>query len=340
VPDERRAALKNNSGDMNAMNRKAFLGISLGLFALGATGAQAQTYPSRPVRILVGASAGGGSDMLARMLGEKLAQAFKQPFVIENKPGATNTLAAAEAARAAPDGYTLLIATNTGQAIAPHLMKLSFDPLKDLQPIAHVATVPQVLVVSAREKARTVGELVSAMKANGALYNYGSAGIGSTQHIAGESLNLAAGTRANHVPYKGSSAALVDLVSGQIQFMIDTTSSAMPLIKSGKLRALAITAPSRSPQLPDVPAMAEAGFPGVNIVTWYGLYAPAGTPRPVLNRLHDEVQRALQMPDVRERLDQMGAQTAAMTMEQFARMNGTEFENYRRVIKAAGIRSE
>ncbi|MGZ5178869.1 MAG: Bug family tripartite tricarboxylate transporter substrate binding protein [Ramlibacter sp.] len=322
------------------MNRQQFLWTALGALALGATGAQAQTYPSRPVRILVGASAGGGSDILARMLGEKLSQSLKQTFVIDNKPGAANTLASGEVARANPDGYTLLLATNTGQAIAPHLMKLPFDPLKDLQPITHVATVPQVMVVSARDKAKTVGEFVSAMKADSAAYNYGSAGIGSTQHIAGETLNLAAGTHANHVPYKGSSSALVDLLSGQIQFMIDTTSSAMPHIKSGKLRALAITTPARSPQLPGVPTMAEAGFPGVSIVTWYGLYAPAGTPRPVLNRLYGEVQRVLQLPDVRDRLEQMGAQTASMTMEQFATMNSAEFESYGKVIKAAGIRSE
>ena len=322
------------------MNRKEFLWRTLGLLSLGATAARAQAYPSRPVRLLVGASAGGGSDILARMLGEKLAQALRQPFLVDNKPGAANTLAAAEAARAHPDGHTLLLATNTGQAIAPHLMKLSFDPSRDLQPIAHVATVPQVLVVGAREKARTLAEFVAAMKANGAAYNYASAGIGSTQHIAGETLNLAAGTRANHIPYKGSSAAHVDLISGQVQFMIDTTSSAMAHIKSGKLRALAVTTPKRSPQLPDVPAMAEAGFPGVNIVTWYGVYAPAGTPRDVLARLHGEIHRVLQLADVRERLEQMGAQTAAMTMEQFAHMNGTEFENYGKVIKAAGIRSD
>jgi tripartite-type tricarboxylate transporter receptor subunit TctC len=312
----------------------------LALGTLGATAAQGQTYPAKAVRIVVGASAGGGSDILARMLGDKLARALGQPLVVDNKPGAANTLASAEVARSTPDGHTLLLATNTGQAIAPHLMKLSFDPLKDLQPIALIATVPQVLVVSPREKARSVGELVAAMKANGAAYNYASAGIGSTQHIAGETLNLAAGTHANHVPYKGSSTAQVDLIGGQVQFMIDTTSSAMPHIKSGKLRALAVTTPARSPQLPDVPTMAEAGFPAVNIVTWYGLYAPAKTPRPVLERLYAEIQRVLQLPDVRERLDQLGAQTATMSMDRFVRMNATEFDTYGRLIKAAGIRSE
>jgi tripartite-type tricarboxylate transporter receptor subunit TctC len=322
------------------MNRKIFLAASLALLALGAAGAQGDPYPTKPVRILVGASAGGGSDILARMLGDKLAQALGQPFVVDDKPGAANTLAAGEAARSSPDGYTLLIATNTGQAIAPHLMKLSFDPLKDLQPVALVATVPQVLVVGPGVKARSVGELVAAMKANEAAYNYASAGIGSTQHIAGEMLNLAAGTHARHVPYKGSSSAQVDLISGQVQFMIDTTSSAMPQIVSKKLRPLAVTTPARLAQLPDVPTMAEAGFPSVNVVTWYGLYAPAKTPRPVLDRLYGELQRVLQLPDVRARLDQLGAQPAAMTMEQFARMNSSEFDSYGKLIKAAGIKSE
>jgi tripartite-type tricarboxylate transporter receptor subunit TctC len=324
------------------MLRKTFLlATASGLLALASAGAaQAQSYPAKPVRLLVGASPGGGSDMLARLLAEKFGAALGQTFVVDNKPGAANTLASAEVARSNPDGYTLLLATNTGQAIAPHLMKLNFDPLKDFQPIALVATVPHVLVVSSREKARTVGELVSAMKESGAAYNYASAGIGSTQHIAGETLNIAAGTRANHVPYKGSSAAQVDLIGGQVQFMLDTTSSALPHIRSGKLRALAVTAPARSTQLPDVPTMAEAGFPSVNTVTWYGLYAPARTPRPVIDKLHAQLQRILQLRDVRDRLDQMDAQVAAMSTEQFARMTAAEFESAGKLVKAAGIHAE
>jgi tripartite-type tricarboxylate transporter receptor subunit TctC len=324
------------------MIRKTFLlAAASGLLALATAGvAQAQSYPAKSVRLLVGASPGGGSDILARLLADKLGAALGQTFVVDNKPGAANTLASAEVARSNADGHTLLIATNTGQAIAPHLMKLSFDPLKDLQPIALIATVPQVLVVSSREKARTVGELVSAMKASGAATNYGSAGIGSTQHIAGETLNIAAGTRASHVPYKGSSAAHVDLIGGQLQFMIDTTSSALPHIRSGKLRALAVTTPTRSPQLPDVPTMAEAGFPSVNIVTWYGLYAPAKTPRPVIEKLYAQLQRILQLRDVRDRLDQMDAQVATMSTEQFVRMNAAEFESAGKLVKAAGIHAE
>ncbi|MFO1328083.1 MAG: tripartite tricarboxylate transporter substrate binding protein [Rubrivivax sp.] len=306
-----------------------------------AAGAQAPApYPSRPVRILVGATAGGGTDILARLLAEKFADGLKGTFVVENRPGAANTLAAAEAAKAAPDGHTLLVATNTGQAIAPHMLKLAFDPLKDLQPVGLVVTVPQVLLVGEKEKARNVAELVAAMKASPGGYNYASSGVGSTQHIAGEALNVAAGTQAAHVPYKGSSAAHVDLIGGQVQIMIDTTSSAMAQIRAGKLRPLAVTTPQRSTQLPEVPTMAEAGYPGVAVTTWYGLYATGGTPRPVVERLAAELQRVLKLPDVQERLRGLGGESQAMSIEAFAEMNRAEFERYGKLVRAAGIKGE
>ncbi len=307
---------------------------------LFANTAFAQTYPSKPVRILVGATAGGGTDILARMLAEKFGEAMKQTFVVENKPGAANTLAAAEAARATPDGHTLLLATNTGQAIAPHMLKLSFDPLKDLQGIGLVVSVPQVLLVGEKEKARNVAELVTAMKANPTGYNYASSGVGSTQHIAGEALNIAAGTHASHVPYKGSSAAHIDLIGGQVQFMIDTSSSSITQIKAGKLRALAVTSATRASQLPDVPTMQEAGYPSVGITTWYGLYATGGTPKAVLDRLHAELQKALRLPDVQERLRGLAGETSAISIEQFNEMNRSEHERYGKLVKAAGIKAE
>jgi hypothetical protein len=206
------------------MKRKIFIASSLAILLVGAT-ASAQDYPSaKPVKILVGATAGGGTDILARMLADKFGQSMKQSFVVENKPGAANTLAADAAAKAPKDGYTLLVATNTGQAIAPHLLKLAYDPLKDLQPIGMVVVVPHLLLVGPTEKARDSKELVAAMKSNPAAYSYASAGIGSTQHIAGEALNMTAGTKAVHIPYKGSSAAHTDLIGGQVQIMLDTTS--------------------------------------------------------------------------------------------------------------------
>ncbi len=308
---------------------------------LGAPAVQAQAaYPTKPVRILVGATAGGGTDILARLLAEKFGESMKQTFIVENKPGAANTLAAAEAAKASPDGHTLLLATNTGQAIAPHMLRLSFDPLKDLQPIGLVVTVPQVLLVGDKEKARSVAELVAAMKARPDAYNYASSGVGSTQHIAGEALNIAAGTQARHVPYKGSSAAHIDVIGGQVQFMIDTTSSSMAQIKAGKLRALAVTTATRSPQLPEVPTMAEAGHPSVGITTWYGLYATGGTPRAVADKLAAELQRVLKLPDVQERLRALGGDASALSIEQFAEMNRSEHERYGKLVRAAGIKAE
>lgn len=302
--------------------------------------AQEQSYPIKPVKIMVGASPGGGTDILARMLADKFSQAMKQSFVVENKPGAANTLAADVTAKASADGYTLLLATNTAQAIAPHLLKLGYDPLKDLQPLGLVVTVPQVLVVAATNPARNIQEFIVAMKANPTGYNYGSSGIGSTQHIAGVALNIASGTTATHVPYKGSSAAHIDLIAGQLQFMIDTTSSSMSQLKSEKLKALAITTPKRSMQLPDVPTMLEVGYGDVSVTTWYGLYTTNGTPISVMNKLHNELQRVLQQADVQERLLGLGGEAGSLTREQFSKLNQAEYQRYGKVIRSANIQAD
>ncbi|NDE42062.1 MAG: tripartite tricarboxylate transporter substrate binding protein, partial [Betaproteobacteria bacterium] len=225
------------------------------------------TYPSKPVRLMVGAGAGGGTDIIARMLAEKMAESFKGTFVVENKPGASNTIAAELTAKAQADGYTLLVATNTGQAIAPHLIKLSFDPMKDLTPIGLVVTVPNVLVVGANVPANTVKELVALMKAKPEDFKYASSGIGSTQHIAGEGFDIAAGVKSVHIPYKGSAQAHLDIIAGNVQIMFDTTSSAMGQIKAGKFKALAVTTPQRSAELPNVPTLTEAGVSGSDMST-------------------------------------------------------------------------
>ena len=227
---------------------------------------------------MVGANAGGGTDIIARMLAEKMGEGLKGSFVVENKPGASNTIAADLTAKAPADGYTLLVATNTGQAIAPHLMKLNFDPIKDLAPVGLVVTVPNVLVVGPTVTATNVKELVAQMKAKPDDFKYGSSGIGSTQHIAGEGFNLAAGVKSVHIPYKGSSQAHLDLIAGNIQMMFDTTSSAMGQIKAGKFRPLALTTATRSAELPQVPTLAEAGVSGFEMSTWYALFVTGGTP--------------------------------------------------------------
>jgi len=233
-----------------------------------------------------------------------------------------------------------LVATNTGQAIAPHLLKLAYDPMKDLQPIGMLVIVPHLLVVGPSEKAKDAKEFVEGMKANPTRYSYASSGIGSTQHVAGEALNMAIGTKAVHIPYKGSSAAQTDLIGGQIQFMIDTTSSAMGQVKTGSLRALAVTSAKRLADLPDVPTMRDLGMPAVEITTWYGLYTTAGTPKVVVDKLHAELRRTLNLPDVQERLRSLGGSSEDMTIQQFTDFNRDEFNRFGKLVKDANIKAE
>lgn len=323
--------------------RIRWLGVlAAGLAAVVSTGAGAAdpAYPVKPVKIMVGASAGGGTDIIARMLAEKFSDALKQPFVVENRPGASNTIAADLTTKAAPDGHTLLVATNTGQAIAPHLIKLGYDPLKQLQPVGLIVVVPNVLVVSALVPAKDVKELVALAKAKPGMLKYASSGVGSTQHIAGEAFDQAAGTKTIHVPYKGSSQAHVDLMSGEVEMMFDTTSSAMPQIRAGKFRPLAVTSPQRSPELPGVPTIAEAGYPAAEMTTWYGLFVTAGTPKAVVDQLHTELQRILKLPDVQARLKGLGGEPGNLSIEQFTDMNRAEYERFGKLIKSANIRTD
>ncbi len=319
------------------LHRAIRLAAACALAALAAAAA-AQTYPTKPVRIMVGANAGGGTDIIARMLAEKYQAAMGQPFVVENKPGASNTIAADLTAKAAPDGHTLLVATNTGAAIAPHLIKLPYEPNKDLIPVALIVVVPNVLVVGPNVPANNVRDLIVLMKAKPDGFSYGSSGVGSTQHLAGEAFNLAAGTKAIHVPYKGSAQALADLVGGQIQLDFDTTSSAMAFIKGGKVKALAVMSPKRTPELPDVPTLAEAGLPGVEMTTWYGLFVTAGTPKAVVDRLFAETTKAIAMPDVQKRLTGLGGEPGAATQEQFAAMVRADYDRFGKLIKDANVK--
>ena len=300
----------------------------------------AQSWPTKAVRIMVGASPGGGTDIIARMLGEKFQGALGQPFVVENRPGAANTIAADVTAKAAPDGYTLLLATNTAQAIAPHLMKLSFDPIKDLVPVALIVVVPNVVVIGPSVAATSIKELVALMKAKPGSFSCGSSGIGSTQHLACEAFALATGTKIVHVPYKGSSQALTDLMGGQIQLSFDTTSSAMGFIKGGKVKALAVMTPKRSAELPEVPTLAEAGVPGVEMTTWYGLFTTGGTPKEVTTKLYAETMKTLQLPDVQKRLIGLGGEPGTLTSEQFGAMNKADFDRFGKLVHDAGIKLE
>jgi tripartite-type tricarboxylate transporter receptor subunit TctC len=313
--------------------------LALGLALAVAGGlAAAQTWPTKPVRVMVGASPGGGTDIIARMLAEKYQAAFGQPFIVENRPGASNTIAADLTAKAPPDGQTILVATNTAQSIAPHLLKLGYDPLKDLAPVALIVVVPNVLVVNTDVPAKNVKELVALIKANPEKYSYGSSGTGSTQHLAGEAFAHELGLKMTHIPYKGSSQALADLVGGQIQMSFDTTSSSMGHIKSGKVRPLAVMSPARSRELPEVPTLAEAGIKGVEMSTWYGLFTTGGTPAAVVDRLAAETAKVLKMPDVQKRLEALGGEPGNMTPAQLAAMNKAESERFGALIRAANIK--
>ena len=314
--------------------------MALAALLFAGTAVAQSDYPNKPVRVMVGANPGGGTDVIARMLGEKFAESLKQPFVIENRPGASNTIAADLTAKAAPDGHTLLVATNTGQAIAPHLLKLGFDPLKQLQPVGLIVVVPNVLVVGDKVAAKDVKELVAAAKAKPGEFKYASSGVGSTQHIAGEAFDQAAGIKTIHVPYKGSSQAHVDILGGNVEMMFDTTSSAMPHIKSGRFRPLAVTSPKRSAELPNVPTIAEVGYPAAEMTTWYGLFVTGGTPKPIVDRLHAELQRVLKLPDVQAKLKGLGGEPGTLTIEQFADMNRKEYERFGVLIKTANIKAE
>ena len=296
------------------------------------------TYPTKPVKLMVGAGAGGGTDIIARMLAEKMTESLKGTFIVENKPGASNTIAADLTAKATPDGHTLLVATNTGQAIAPHLIKLSFDPMKDLTPIGLVVTVPNVLVVGSNVPANSVKELVAMMKAKPDDFKYASSGVGSTQHIAGEGFDIAAGVKSVHVPYKGSAQAHLDLIAGNVQIMFDTTSSAMGQIKAGKFKPLAVTTAQRSSELPNVPTLAEAGVPGFEMSTWYGVFVTTGTPADVINKLQLELARIIKLPDVQAKLKGLGGEPGNISPDEFSKMNKQDFEIFGKLIKQANIK--
>ncbi|MCJ0763077.1 Bug family tripartite tricarboxylate transporter substrate binding protein [Variovorax terrae] len=321
------------------LQRRAWFACMLAGFGLAAQ-AQSPSPADKPVRIMVGASPGGGTDILARVLAEKFAGGLRQPVVVENRPGASNTIAADMTAHAQADGSTLLLATNTGQAVAPHLLKLKYDPLKDLQPIGLVAVMPNVLVVSASGPYKTVRQLAQAMAEKPGSFKYASSGVGSTQHIGGEAFNLSTGLKSIHVPYKGSSAAHIDIIAGEVDMMFDSTSSAMGQIKGGKFRALAVTSPRRSAELPDTPTLAEEGVRGADVSTWYGLFTTAGAPKAAVERLSAELTRTLRLPEVQARIKDLGGEISILTVEQFADMNKAEYERYGRLVREAGIKAE
>ena len=317
---------------------RIFPAVVLAACALsGQTQAFAQEWPTKSVRILVGSAPGGGTDAMARAVADRLGPLLKQPVVVENRPGVSNTLAADVTAKAI-DGHTLLMGVSTAHAIAPHLLKLGYDNNKDLVPVVFVGAVPNVLVVNNALPADSVQSLVKLAKSQPGKLNYATSGAGSTQHIAAELFKDQAGVFITHIPYRGSGPALVDLVGGQVQLSFDTMPSVIGQIKNGRIRALAVAAARRNPQLPEVPTMAEAGLKGVEMSAWYGIYMPASTPKAVQERVHAEVTRILAMPETQTRLGAIGADLTPMTQAQFAQFHTAENKRYGDLIAKKNIR--
>lgn len=298
---------------------------------------EAPSWPTKPVRMLVGSAPGGGTDAMARAVADRLAPLLKQPVIVENRPGVSNTLAVDITAKST-DGHTMVMGVVTAHAIAPHLLKLGYDNNKDLIPVAFVGSVPNVLVVGNSVAANSVAELVAMAKKHPQQINFASSGTGSTQHIAAEVFKDAAGVDITHVPYKGSAAALVDLVSGQVQMSFDTMPSVIGQIKAGKLRPLAVTSPQRNAQLPQVPTTAEAGLSGVEISAWYGIYMPASTPKAVVQKVHDEVNKVIAMPETKTRLEAVGAELRPMAQADFASFHMAEYQRFGDIIRKNNIK--
>lgn len=303
--------------------------------------AAAQSFPTKPVRIMVGSAAGGGTDIISRLVAQKLSESWGQQVIVENRTGASATLAADYVVKSAPDGHTVVMAVPNSHTIGPAVMtNIPYDVMRDFAPITLVATVPHVLVVSTGVPASSVTELIALARAKPGEFNFSSSGTGSTQHLAGEMFNMMAGTKIVHVPYKGSADAMRDLIAGQVTMSLDTTASAMGQIRAGKLKPLAVTTTKRSSQLSNVPTISEAGVPGFEIYTWYGLFAPAGTPKPIIDRWQTDIVRVLAVPEVKERLAQLAAEPGGSKPEEFGAFIKSELAKMAKLVRDAGVKAE
>ena len=299
-----------------------------------------QAYPNKPVRLIVPFAPGGSNDIMARIIGYKFAESFGQQVIIDNRGGASGIIGTDIAAKAAPDGYTLLMMSLT-LAVNPSLYKkLPYDTERDLVPVSLVASAPLILVVHPSMPVKSLKDFIAHAKANPGKFNFGSGGPGTTPHLAGEMLKAMAGLQMTHVPYKGGGPALADLIGGQLQLMLENIPSTLPFVKSGKLRVLAVSGLTRSTLAPDVPTLDEAGLKGYEIVGWNGLFLPAGTPSTIVTRLHTETVKALALPDIRERLSGMGAEGVGSTPAQFTAFVKAEIGKWAQVVRDAGLRVE
>jgi tripartite-type tricarboxylate transporter receptor subunit TctC len=314
-------------------------GLALALAAFAGT-ASAQAWPTKPVKILFGFPAASATDIIARAVGQKLSEKWGQPVVIDNRPGAGGNLGSELAAKSPADGYTIFFGTVANAISATYYTKLNYDYLKDFTPITLVATTPLVVAVNPGVPVNNVKELVAYAKANPGKLNFGSGGTGTSNHLAGEMFKGATGTEMTHVPYTGTPAAYTDLLSGQIQLMFDNIVAVTGHVKSGKLRAIAVTSAQRAPSLPDVPTVAESGLPGFEAVSWIGALVPVGTPKEVVDKIHTDLVAVLRMPDVQEKLGQSGAILVGNTQEQFAAWNRNEIAKWAKAVKDSGAKAD
>ncbi|MEO6410009.1 MAG: tripartite tricarboxylate transporter substrate binding protein [Burkholderiaceae bacterium] len=321
------------------MNRKLNVLAAITI-ALAAGGACAQAWPSKPISLIVPFPAGGTTDVLARALAEKLQTSLGQTVIVESKPGAGATLGADYVAKAKPDGYSLLVGAVHHTIATSVYKKLPYDFQKDLAPITIIALVPNVLVVNASTPAKNAAELVAMLKARPGAYNYGSNGNGTAQHLIGTQFQILTGTEMAHIPYKGSGPLVTDLLGGQVTMSFDTVTPVLQHIKADKLRALAVTTAKRSSALPDVPTLDESGLKGFDIGTWFGVLAPAATPKDVLARLNAEMVKVIQSPDFRKRMEEIGAEPVGNSAEQMAQQIKAETDKFAKLVKDAKVTIE
>ena len=302
--------------------------------------AQAQSYPSKPIHLIVPFPPGGGNDTVARAIAQQISPELGQPVVIDNRPGAGGSVGAELAAKAPPDGYTLFLAGVGSHVVNPNLQKTAYDPVKDFAPITLIASAPSVLVVNPSVPAKNIAEFTAYARANPGKLNYASNGNGSAAQLAAAMYESMAGVKMVHVPYKGIAPALTDLLGGEVQLLFGTVVALVPHIQSGRLRALAVTGKKRSALIPDVPTLRESGLPEYEAGSWYGIEAPAGTPRPIIEQLNALIVKALRQPDVAKRMATEGAEVIGSTPEEFGAHIKSELERVGRVVKAAGIKIE
>ena len=322
------------------MSKHLFFFMAALALGCGSTCAGAQGYPNKPVRMVVGFPPGGGTDVVARILAPKLSEFLGQSVVIDNRPGATGTVAGGFVARSPADGYTIMMGHVSVNAIAPSLFpKLPYDVIKDFAPVTLAASVPHIVVVHPALPAKSVKQLIALAKAHPGELSFPSAGNGSTPHLAGEMFKTMTGTKILHVPYKGTGQSIPDLLAGRHQVAFDTMPAATPYVRSGRMRPLAVSSAKRVADFADLPTVEEAGVPGYVLTTWYGVFAPAGTPPAIVNRLHAEFAKAIQAPGTRERLVENGFDgTITRTPEEFAAMVRADIVRYAKLVKEAGLR--